>query len=210
MTRSSPPIQAKYPRHQGLHAGRPHLYMDVAPQGAATGYIPCCCCTATTSGGFYSRPASMALTAAGFRVIVPDQIGYGKSSKPIAPTTQLAGAQHVPDPAEGEGRAGDADWPLDGGMLAARIATQYSKAVERLVIYNPIGLTDGRFDRPMTPIDGALPADAEDRLPEHPHRPEPLRGAITGGGTRSSRPTRASAIRGRSAPTGRDWRWCRP
>ena len=28
-------------------------------------------------------------------------------------------------------------------------------AVERLVIYNPIGLTDGRFDRPMTPIDEA-------------------------------------------------------
>ena len=40
-----------------------------------------------------------------------------------------------------------------GGMLAARFATQYPKAVERLVIYNPIGLTDGRFDRPMPPID---------------------------------------------------------
>ena len=40
-----------------------------------------------------------------------------------------------------------------GGMLTARFATQYPKAVERLVIYNPIGLTDGRFDRPMTPID---------------------------------------------------------
>ena len=42
-----------------------------------------------------------------------------------------------------------------GGMLAARLATQYPKAVERLVIYNPIGLTDGRFDRPMMPIDEA-------------------------------------------------------
>ena len=40
-----------------------------------------------------------------------------------------------------------------GGMLAARFATQYPKAVERLVIYNPIGLTDGRFNRPMPPID---------------------------------------------------------
>src|SRR5215470_15335330 len=40
-----------------------------------------------------------------------------------------------------------------GGMLAARFATQYPKAVERLVIYNPIGLTDGRFDRPMPSID---------------------------------------------------------
>ena len=42
-----------------------------------------------------------------------------------------------------------------GGMLTARFATQYPKAVERLVIYNPIGLTDGRFERPMTPIDEA-------------------------------------------------------
>ena len=40
-----------------------------------------------------------------------------------------------------------------GGMLAARLATQYPKAVERLVIYNPIGLADGRFDRPMAPIE---------------------------------------------------------
>ena len=40
-----------------------------------------------------------------------------------------------------------------GGMLTARFATQFPKAVERLVIYNPIGLTDGRFERPMTPID---------------------------------------------------------
>ena len=42
-----------------------------------------------------------------------------------------------------------------GGMLAARFATQFPKAVERVVIYNPIGLTDGRFERPMTPIDEA-------------------------------------------------------
>ena len=35
-----------------------------------------------------------------------------------------------------------------GGMLATRFATQYPPCVERLIIYNPIGLTDGRFDRP--------------------------------------------------------------
>ena len=36
-----------------------------------------------------------------------------------------------------------------GGMLAARFATQYPAIVERLVLYNPIGLVDGRFDRPL-------------------------------------------------------------
>ena len=64
-----------------------------------------------------------------------------------------------------------------GGMLAARFATQYPKAVERLVIYNPIGLTDGRFERPMHADRRVLSADAQDRLPEHPGRPQPLRGA---------------------------------
>jgi pimeloyl-ACP methyl ester carboxylesterase len=42
-----------------------------------------------------------------------------------------------------------------GGMLAARFATQYPKATERIIIYNPIGLTDGRFGRPMQNIEDA-------------------------------------------------------
>ena len=40
-----------------------------------------------------------------------------------------------------------------GGMLAARFATQYPAMVERLVLYNPIGLVDGRYDRPWDSID---------------------------------------------------------
>lgn len=41
-----------------------------------------------------------------------------------------------------------------GGMLAARFATQYPDVTERLVIYNPIGVTDGRFNgRPAPSID---------------------------------------------------------
>ena len=40
-----------------------------------------------------------------------------------------------------------------GGMLATRFTTQYPDSVERLVIYNPIGLSDNRFNRPMTPVD---------------------------------------------------------
>ena len=42
-----------------------------------------------------------------------------------------------------------------GGMLAARFATQYPDVVERLVLYNPIGLTDPRFDRPWDSTDEA-------------------------------------------------------
>src|SRR5215472_6104670 len=36
-----------------------------------------------------------------------------------------------------------------GGMLAARFATQYPDVTERLVLFNPIGLTDTRFNNPV-------------------------------------------------------------
>ena len=95
-----------------------------------------------------------------------------------------------------------------GGMLAARFATQFPKAVERLVIYNPIGLTDGRFE----PADDSIDETYQQTLKTDyqstraslsryvAHNPRP--------GTTTSSSTRASAIRGRSAPNGRASRWC--
>ena len=40
-----------------------------------------------------------------------------------------------------------------GGMLAARFATQFPDVTERLVLYNPIGLVDPRFERPWESTD---------------------------------------------------------
>ncbi len=130
-------------------------YMDVTPQDAPNGHTVMLL-HGNNFGGFYFKAIIDGLTAAGFRVIVPDQIGYGKSSKPIAPynfnsqarnTWLILQAEQI-DKAMVVGHS-------MGGMLAARFATQYPSAVERLVIYNPIGLTDGRFTRPMPPIDEA-------------------------------------------------------
>src|ERR1700676_676374 len=59
-------------------------YMDVAPQGTANGR-PVVLLHGNNFGGFYFKPVIDGLTKEGFRVIVPDQIGYGRSSKPIAP-----------------------------------------------------------------------------------------------------------------------------
>jgi pimeloyl-ACP methyl ester carboxylesterase len=42
-----------------------------------------------------------------------------------------------------------------GGMLAARFATQYPDVTERLVLFNPIGLTDARFNNPSGDPDEA-------------------------------------------------------
>jgi pimeloyl-ACP methyl ester carboxylesterase len=128
-------------------------YMDVAPQGAANGHTVVLL-HGNNFGGFYFKVIIDALTKEGFRVIVPDQIGYGKSSKPIAPYNFNSQARNTFLVLQKERieRAMLVGHSM-GGMLAARIATQYPKAVERVVIYNPIGLVDGRFDRPMPFID---------------------------------------------------------
>ena len=128
-------------------------YMDVPAQGAANGHTVLLL-HGNNFGGFYFTPIIDALSKAGFRVVVPDQIGYGRSSKPVAPYNLSSQARntYLILQAEKIERVMVVGHSM-GGMLAARFATQYPKAVERLVIYNPIGLSDGRFDRPMPPID---------------------------------------------------------
>jgi pimeloyl-ACP methyl ester carboxylesterase len=45
-----------------------------------------------------------------------------------------------------------------GGMLAARFAASYPEVTERAVLYDPIGLTDVRFERPWRTADEAYKA----------------------------------------------------
>jgi pimeloyl-ACP methyl ester carboxylesterase len=128
-------------------------YMDVAAQGSPNGHTVLLL-HGNNFGGFYFKPVIDGLIKEGFRVVVPDQIGYGRSSKPIAPYNLHSQArntwrilQHLKiEKAMVVGHS-------MGGMLAARFTTQFPESVERLVIYNPIGLVDGRFNGAMTPID---------------------------------------------------------
>jgi pimeloyl-ACP methyl ester carboxylesterase len=128
-------------------------YMDVAAQGTPNGKTVLLL-HGNNFGGFYFKVIIDGLTKEGFRVIVPDQIGYGRSSKPIAPYNLYSQAYNTWRILQHEkvDRAMVIGHSM-GGMLAARFATQYPKATEKVVIYNPIGLSDGRFGRPMTPID---------------------------------------------------------
>jgi pimeloyl-ACP methyl ester carboxylesterase len=128
-------------------------YMDVAPAGTPNGHTVVLLHGNNFAGFYFGGPID-ALRKEGFRVIVPDQIGYGRSSKPIIPynfndwarNTRLV-LQHLNiDRVMVVGHS-------MGGMLAARFATQYPAMVERLVLYNPIGLTDPRFDRPWDSTD---------------------------------------------------------
>ena len=128
-------------------------YMDVAPMVAPNGHTVMLM-HGNNFGGFYFKAIIDGLTAVGFRVIVPDQIGYGKSSKPLAPynfNSQARNTQLILD-AEQIGKVMVVGHSM-GGMLATRFTTQYPDSVERLVVYNPIGLSDSRFNRPMTPVD---------------------------------------------------------
>jgi len=130
-------------------------YMDVAPQGQPNGRTVVLFHGMNFAGFYWGGPID-ALRNEGFRVVVPDQIGFGRSSKPIIPynfhdmarNTRLL-LQHLKiEKASIVGHS-------MGGMLAARFATQYPDVAERVVIYNPIGLLDARFDRPWGSIDEA-------------------------------------------------------
>lgn len=87
-----------------------------------------------------------ALSAAGYRVVAPDQIGFCKSSKP-------SGYQYGLHQLAANTQALLADLGVDspvmighsmGGMLAARYALMHGDAVGGLVLVNPIGLEDWR------------------------------------------------------------------
>jgi pimeloyl-ACP methyl ester carboxylesterase len=128
-------------------------FMDVPPLGQANGHVVVLF-HGNNFAGFYFGSTIEALRKEGFRVIAPDQIGYGRSSKPIIPynfhdmarNTHLILENLKIDKAMIVGHS-------MGGMLAARFATQFPATTERLVLYNPIGLTDPRYGRPWESAD---------------------------------------------------------
>jgi pimeloyl-ACP methyl ester carboxylesterase len=128
-------------------------YMDVPPLGAPNGRTVVLLHGNNFAGFYFGGPIDV-LRKEGFRVVVPDQIGYGRSSKPFIPynlhdmarNTRLLLQSLKIEKAMVVGHS-------MGGMLAARFATQYPDVTERLVLYNPIGLVDARFNRPWQDTD---------------------------------------------------------
>jgi pimeloyl-ACP methyl ester carboxylesterase len=111
----------------------------------------------------YWAPVIRTLRDAGFRVVVPDQIGFGKSSKP-------AGELHFDNLARNTiallDRLQVAQFDIVahsmGGMLGARIARAYPDRVAHMVLTAPIGLEDYRLYVPPVPTEKII--ENEDKL----------------------------------------------
>ncbi|GGW41039.1 alpha/beta fold hydrolase [Arenibacter certesii] len=105
--------------------------------------------------GAYWKTTIEALTNEGYRVIVPDQIGFGKSSKPthfhytfqqLAQNTKALLATLKVDKVSVLGHS-------MGGMLATRFVLMYPDISEKLILENPIGLEDWKLKAPYKPVE---------------------------------------------------------
>lgn len=95
------------------------------------------------------------LAKAGFRVIMPDQIGFGKSSKPtsIQYSFQLLAQNTKKVLDELKVKQVAVLGHSMGGMLATRFALMYPETTEKLILENPIGLEDWKTVVPYQSVD---------------------------------------------------------
>jgi pimeloyl-ACP methyl ester carboxylesterase len=134
-------------------------YMDVVPE-KANGQIVLLLHGKNFCAAYW-EPTIRALVSKGYRAIVPDQIGFGKSSKPehfqftfqelATETRALLDSLHI-DKVSVVGHS-------IGGMLATRFALLFPDRVERLVLVNPIGLEDWKRQVPYKTIDELYAAE---------------------------------------------------
>ena len=118
-------------------------YMDVDPVAAPNGRTVVLMHGKNFCGATWESQID-ALSKAGYRVVVPDQIGFCASTKPahyqysfqqLATNTAALLRQLGVEHASVVGHS-------TGGMLAVRYALMYPDAVDALVLANPIGLED--------------------------------------------------------------------
>lgn len=117
-------------------------YMDLKPEGTPVGTIVLL--HGKNFGGYAFTSVAKELRAKNYRVIMPDQIGFGKSSKPdkfqysfhqLAQNTfnLLDKLQTGPVILAGHSM---------GGMLATRMSLMKKEMIKKLILINPIGLED--------------------------------------------------------------------
>jgi len=135
------PLQAQWQRLE-------LAYMDVAAE-STTSTLPrgtVLLLHGKNFSGAYWADTIALLTKQGYRVVVPDQIGFGKSSKPVdyqygfdAMAAQTAALLDQLD----QGSVHVVGHSM-GGMLGARFALLFADRTRSLTLVNPIGLEDWR------------------------------------------------------------------
>ena len=127
-------------------------YMDIQPEGKNRGTVVLL--HGKNFAGYYWERTATDLLKANYRVIIPDQIGFGKSSKPKSfPYTLhlLAKLTHELIQKQKVEKYILVGHSM-GGMLATRQALMFPDAVQKLILVNPIGLEDWKTKIPYKDV----------------------------------------------------------
>jgi pimeloyl-ACP methyl ester carboxylesterase len=128
-------------------------FMDVKPTNA-NGKVVMLLHGKNFNGAYWEQTARV-LSENGYRVIIPDQIGFGKSSKPqhIQYSFQLLcqNTKAILDTL-GIQKVCVLGHSM-GGMVATRFTLMYPELVEKFILENPIGLEDWKVKMPYLPVD---------------------------------------------------------
>ncbi len=123
-------------------------YMDVAPSGTPNGKNVILLHGMNFFGETWATTIEI-LRKEGYRVVAIDQIGYGRSSKPILHYTISTHASNTKKLLDHLNiKTTDIVTHSMGGMVGSRFAASYPDAVGNLAMINQIGLTDARSARP--------------------------------------------------------------
>ena len=128
-------------------------YMDVKPENPNGQSI--LLLHGKNFNGAYWGETAQALAKEGFRVIIPDQIGFGKSSKPEDyqySFQQLALNTKKLLDYLGVEKTSVLGHSM-GGMLATRFVLMFPEQTDKFILENPIGLEDWKLKVPYQPVE---------------------------------------------------------
>jgi pimeloyl-ACP methyl ester carboxylesterase len=133
-------------------------YMDIPPTSEPNGKTVVLF-HGKAFGCYYFHNVIEALTGAGYRVVAPDQIGWGRSPKPdIHYSFQLLAANTAALLDHLGVAAVAVLGHSTGGMTAVRFTLMYPDRVTHLVLEDPLGLADYRI---------GIPAQSQETLYQH-------------------------------------------